>query len=178
MNYCGNCIVILALTLVIACLMAPSASAQAVGDALLNRGDSIAVYADSDDFAAMKNARPGQTVRLKVYENFEKFDRKIINRMAPVYASVVKRKKGGAYGSNGNLTIAFDSTHSSAGTKVPLRGVVELKGKGGTMKKVVSIVLFPVGWLIKGNDIDSPQGDYVIKPKPTVTEDTPVQYQR
>ncbi len=150
--------------------------AQSTGESLLNKGDSISVYVDAEDFEAMKASRAGQTVKLKILDNIVKFDKKLINKGQTVYASVIKRGRGGAYAGAGNMTIKFDSTHSSGKSMVPLRGMAEFKGKSGAGKKIISIVLFPIGWLIKGGDIEFPQGKNVWKP--VVTEDTTVKYQK
>ena len=42
---------------------------QSVGESLLNKGDSISVYVDAEDFEAMKQSRAGQTVKLKILDN-------------------------------------------------------------------------------------------------------------
>lgn len=149
---------------------------QSLGESLLNKGDSISVYVDAEDFEAMKSSRAGQTVKLKILENTVKFDKKLINKGQTVYASVIKRGRGGAYAGGGHMTIKFDSTFSSGKTMIPLRGMAEFKGKSGAGKKIISIVLFPIGWLIKGGDIEFPQGKNVWKP--VVTDDTPLKYQK
>lgn len=149
---------------------------QSTGEGLLNKGDSIGVYVDAEDFEAMKAARAGQTVKLKVLDNIVKFEKKLVNKGSTVFATVIKRSHGGAYAGGGNLTLKFDSTMSTGKSAIPLRGSAEFKGKSGTGKKIISFVLFPIGWLIKGGDIEFPQGKNVWKP--VVTEDTTVKYQK
>jgi hypothetical protein len=149
---------------------------QSLGESLLNKGDSIAVYVDAEDFEAMKASRAGQTVKLKVLDNIAKFDKKLINKGETVYASVIKRSRGGAYAGGGSIALKFDSTSSSGKTMVPLRGSAVIKGKSGAGKKIISIVLFPIGWLIKGGDIEFPQGANVWKP--VVNDNTTLKYKK
>ncbi len=169
-------LIIIAVTAAVLALTWKPVYSQSLGESLLNKGDSIAIYVDAEDFEAMKAARAGQTVKLKVLDNIVKFDKKLINKGQTVYASVIKRSRGGAYAGGGNLTLKFDSTFSSGKTMIPLRGSAQLKGKGGAGKKIISIVLFPIGWLIKGSDIEFPQGANVWKP--VVVDDTPLKYQK
>ncbi len=154
-----------------------TAQAASRGESLLNKGDSIAVYMDAEDFEAIKAAGKGAVVKLKVLENVVRSGEKLVNKGDPVFATVTERSHGGMYGGAGKAILAIDSTHSNARSKVPLRGTVTIKGKSSTPKTVVSIVLFPIGWLIKGGDIEfPPEGKNTYKP--VVTEDTPVYYQR
>ena len=176
MNLVKKLLLIIVMTAGILAVSWKPVYSQSVGESLLNKGDSIAVYVDAEDFEAMKASRSGQTVKLKVLENVMKFDKKLINKGQIVYASVIKRSKGGAYSGGGNLTIKFDSTKSSGKTTIPLRGTAQLKGKSGAGKKIISIVLFPIGWLIKGGDIEFPEGKNVWKP--VVVDDTPLKYQK
>ena len=169
-------LIIVAVTGMILTLTWKPVYSQSLGESLLNKGDSISVYVDAEDFEAMKASRSGQTVKLKILDNIAKFDKKLINKGQTVYASVIKRGRGGAYAGKGHMTIKFDSTLSSGKTMVPLRGSAEFKGKSGAGKKIISIVLFPIGWLIKGGDIEFPQGANVWKP--VVADDTPVKYQK
>lgn len=151
-------------------------AAPSKGESLLNKGDSIAVFVDAEDFEAIKAASKGAKVRLKVLENVVRSGEKLINKGDAVFATVTKRSSGGMYGGAGNATLTIDSTHSNAKSKIPLRGSVSIKGKSSTPKTIVSVVLFPIGWLIKGGDIEFPEGKNVYKS--VVTEDTPVYYQR
>lgn len=162
---------------VMAGIPATESAAQATGDALLNQGDSIPVYLDQDDFQAMKQSLPGQTVTLKVLENVMRFDQKLVNKQEVVWATMIKRRGGSSFGRNGQMTISFDSTRSSGGTIIPLRGVVELKGEGGGVKKIISYIPpWLQGFILKGNDVKFPEGENTFKP--VVKEDTPVVYQK
>ncbi len=170
-------IILIGLVALALAFCAPNAAAQATGDALLNQGDSIPVYLDQDDFTAMKSARPGQVVTLKVLENVMRFDQKLVNKREVVYATMIKRRGGSSFGRNGMMTINFDSTKSSGGTLIPLRGVVEFKGEGGGVKKIVSYIPpWLQGFILKGNDVKFPEGQNLFKP--VVKEDTPVVYQK
>jgi hypothetical protein len=170
--------------LVICCMVAamaicflttPTARAQqGKGESLLNKGDSIQVYVDAEDFEALKATKAGDKAKIKILANVERFGKKLIAKSEPVYVTITKRGKGGMYGGTGSLAFRVDSTRSTAKTMIPMKGAVTLKGKGNTVKKVVSIVLFPIGWLIKGADVDFPEGKNVFKS--VVTEDTPVDY--
>ena len=160
-------------------LLLPEVTAQAApsrGESLLNKGDSIAVYVDAEDFEAIKTAKKGAIVKLKVLENVVRSGEKLINKGDAVFATVTGRSHGGMYGGAGNAKLTIDSTHSNAKSKVPLRGSLSIKGKSSTPKTIISVVLFPIGWLIKGGDIEFPEGKNVYKS--AVTEDTPVYYQR
>jgi hypothetical protein len=145
------------------------------GESLLNKGDSIAVFVDAEDFEAIKAAKKGAVVKLKVLENVVRSGEKLINKGDAVFATVTSRSHGGMYGGAGNAKLTIDSTHSNAKTKVPLRGQMILVGKGkGILPYIPPIFL--VGWLLKGGDIEFPEGKNVYKS--VVTEDTPVYYQR
>lgn len=150
-------------------------AAPSKGESLLNRGDSIAIYLDAEDFEAIKAAKKGAVVRLKVLENVVRSGEKLINKGDVVFATVTGRSQGGMYGSAGNAKLTIDSTHSNAKSKVPLKGQVVLAGKGkGILPYIPPIIL--VGWLLKGGDIEFPEGENTYKP--VVVEDTPVYYQR
>jgi hypothetical protein len=145
------------------------------GESLLNKGDSIAVFVDAEDFEAIKAAKKGAVVKLKVLENVVRSGDKLINKGDAVFATVTGRSHGGMYGGAGNAKLTIDSTHSNAKTKVPLRGQMILVGKGkGILPYIPPIIL--VGWLLKGGDIEFPEGKNVYKP--VVAEDTPVYFQR
>jgi hypothetical protein len=170
---------ILAVTVIVMliAMSAPKSVAQATGDALLNQGDSIPVYIDKDSFEALKKAMPGQTVTMKVLDNVMRFDQKLVNKQETVYATMIERRGGSSFGRNGKMTINFDSTHSSGGTLIPLRGVVQLKGQGGGIKRIISILPpWLQGFVLKGNDVSYPEGKNFFKP--VVKEDTPVVYQK
>jgi len=158
------------------CLTWEHADAQSLGESMLTKGDSIAVYVDAEDWEAMKVSREGQVVKMKVLENIVKFDKKLVNKGQSVYATVLKRSRGGAYAGSGKLVLKIDSTHSTGKTMIPLRGGAEFKGKSGADKKVISIVLFPIGWLIKGGDVEFPEGKNVFKP--VTVDDVPLKYQK
>lgn len=147
---------------------------QAKGESILNKGDSIAVYVDAEDFDALKAAKKGDNAKIKILENFIANGKKLINKSAPVFCTVTQRSKGGMYGGAGKLEVRIDSTHSNAKTMIPLKGLIALKGKRSTPKTVISIVLFPVGWLIKGSDVEFPEGKNVFKA--VFTGDTKVDY--
>jgi hypothetical protein len=157
-------------------ILKPASLLAAKGESLLNKGDSIAVYVDAEDFEAIKAAKAGATVKIKVLENIVRSGEKLVNKGEAVFATVTGRSHGGMYGGAGNAKLAIDSTHSNGKTKIPLRGSITIKGKSSTPKTVISVVLFPIGWLIKGGDIEFPEGKNVFKP--VVADDTPVYYQR
>jgi hypothetical protein len=162
----------------LAALLLLKVTAQAApskGESLLNKGDSIAVYVDAEDFEVLKAAKAGAIVKLKVLDNIARSGDKLINKSETVFATVIKRSRGGMYGSAGGATLTIDSTHTNAKTKVPLRGQVIMAGKGkGILPYIPPIIL--VGWLLKGGDIEFPEGKNVFKS--VVTEDTPVYFQR
>jgi hypothetical protein len=151
-------------------------AAPSKGESLLNKGDSIAVYVDAEDFDAIKAAKKGAIVKLKVLENVVRSGEKLINKGDAVFATVTGRSHGGMYGGAGNAKLTIDSTYSNAKTRVPLKGQVILAGKGkGILPYIPPIIL--IGWLLKGGDIEPPEGGKNVY-KPVVAEDTPVYYQR
>jgi hypothetical protein len=156
-------------------LRATAQAAPSKGESLLNKGDTIAVYVDAEDFEVLKAAKAGSMVKLKVLQNIARSGDKLINKSETVFATVIKRSRGGMYGSAGGATLTIDSTHSSAKTRVPLKGQVVLAGKGkGILPYIPPIIL--VGWLLKGGDIEFPEGKNVFKS--VVVDDTPVYFQR
>lgn len=175
-DFIWKLLMILGIIAGVVCLTWEHAGAQSLGESMLSKGDSIAVYVDAEDWEAMKSARAGQVVKLKVLDNIMKFDKKLINKGQTVFATMMKRSRGGAYAGGGKLALKIDSTHSTGKTVIPLRGSAEFKGKSGAGKKIISIVLFPIGWLIKGGDVEFPEGKNVFKP--VTLEDVPLKYQK
>ncbi len=170
----GLTLVFTALILVLAAFSpGPVLAQQATGESLLTGGDTIAVYVDVEDFEALKGKQVGGKVTIKVLDNVDRFGSTLITKFTPVYCTVTKRSRGGMYGSAGKMTLQIDSTHSTAGTNVPLKGEAQFKGKG---KKTMAFILFPFGWMIKGQDIQFPEGHNVFKP--VVAQDTPLEYLR
>jgi hypothetical protein len=170
----GLTLALLALVLGVTALHpTPVLAQQATGESLITGGDTIAVYVDAEDFEALKGKSVGAKVTLKVLDNVDRFGSTLITKYTPVYCTVTKRSRGGMYGSAGKMMLQIDSTHSTAGTNIPLKGEAQFKGKG---KKTVAFILFPFGWLIKGKDIQFPEGHNVFKP--VVTQDTPLEYLR
>lgn len=156
-------------------LLKTSVLLGSTGESLLNKGDSIAVYVDAEDFEAIKAAETGAKVKIKVLENVVRSGEKLVNKGETVYATVVGRSHGGMYGGAGSAKLVIDSTHSNAKSKIPLKGSITLSGKGkGVLPYIPPIIL--VGWLLKGGDIEFPEGKNVFKP--VVADDTPVYYQR
>ena len=152
-------------------------AAPSKGESLLNKGDSIAVYVDAEDFDAIKAAKKGAIVKLKVLENVVRSGEKLINKgdrgicnchRAQPRRDVRRRRQRQA----DHRFDPFQRQEQSA----PQRSSLSIKGKSSTPKTIISVVLFPIGWLIKGGDIEFPEGKNVYKP--VVAEDTPVYYQR
>lgn len=96
--------------------------------------------------------KAGTQFLAKVNEDFKKGDDIFIYKGDPVFATVVKVKKPGWYGKGSELVIRFDSTMSSGGTFVPLKGQKIIKGKG---RKTIACVLFFIGWAIKGRNTET-----------------------
>ena len=163
------------LAMLVMVLILKSSASASKGESLFNKGDSIAVYIDAEDFEALKAANAGAVVKLKVLDNIVRSGDKLINKGQIVFATLKTRSRGSMYGGAGNATLAIDSTHTSAKSKVPLRGQISMTGKGkGILPYIPPIIL--VGWLFKGGDIEFPEGKNVFKP--VVAEDTPVYFQR
>jgi hypothetical protein len=152
--------------------------AASKGESLLNKGDSISVYIDQEDFTAIKAAKSGDKVKIKILDNVTRSGEKLINKGQAVYATLTSRSGGRGWGRGGNMVLAIDSTYSSGKSKVPLKGRVTITGKGAGVMKIVSYVppIIFFGWLIKGSDVEFPEGKNVFKP--VVADDTPVYYER
>lgn len=97
----------------------------------------------------------GTQFRAKVKEEFKKGDDIYIYKGDPVFATVESVKKPGWYGRGAELVIRFDSTLSTGGTFIPLKGKLTFKGKN---KKTLAYVLFFIGWAIKGKNVQT-KGD-------------------
>jgi hypothetical protein len=145
---------------------------QSVGDAIMEKGDSIDIYMSVEDFESIKSKSAGAQVTLKMLENEERRGKVLITKQTPVYCTVIERKKPGSFGSAGKLRMQVDSTHSTAGTVIPLDGEIELKGS----KKTWAVIVFFIGWAVKGGDIEFPEGENTYKP--VVAEETTLQYLR
>jgi hypothetical protein len=168
---------IILFTLTLAAFLVPEHvdAQQATGESLLTKGDTILVYVDQEDFEKIKASAPDDIVTMKILENVDRFGNTLITKFTPVYCTIDSRSGGGMYGKPGKMTVEIDSTHSTAGTMIPLKGEAQFKGKGkGVLPYIPPIILF--GWLIKGSDITFPEGDNVFKP--VVEEDTPLEYLR
>jgi len=152
----------------------PVSAQQSLGDSMFQKGESFKVYMDIEDFEAMKNARPGADATLKVLEHVDRYGDRLINKLTPVYCTVIQRKGPGSFGGGGKLVVQIDSTHSTGGDMVPLRGQFELKGGGKFWPKI----LFFVGWAVKGSDVKFPEQETDRTWDVVVTEDTPVKYVR
>ena len=78
----------------------------------------------------------------------------IVKKNANVYLNLIEFNKPGAFGRPGKIKAEFESVEA-AGPGVNGEGYIPLdnsiiiagEGKG---KKLISIILFPVGWLMKG----------------------------
>lgn len=165
-------LVALAVTL---CLPNQVEAQQATGESLLTKGDTILVYVDAEDFETLKGKKIDEIFTIKILDNVDRFGNTLITQFTPVFCTVESHKGGSSFGRGGKFTASIDSTHSTAGTLIPLKGQIVLKGKGkGILPYIPPIIL--VGWLMKGSDIQIPEGENVFKP--VVTNDTPLEYLR
>ena len=80
----------------------------------------------------------------------------IVKKNANVYLNLIEFKKPGAYGRPGVIRAEFESVEASgpdAGVDgsgfIPLDNSIIISGQGKG-KKLMAIILFPVGWLMKG----------------------------
>ena len=85
----------------------------------------------------------------EVAEQFTKGEDIYIYQGDPVIATVESVKKSGWYGRGGELVIRFDSTMSTGGTFIPLKGKLIEKGKS---RKMWAYIFFFVGWAINGKN--------------------------
>jgi hypothetical protein len=94
----------------------------------------------------------GTQFTAEVKEEFRKGEDIYIYKGDPVFTTVESVKKPGCYGKGAGLVVRFDSTLSTGGTFIPLKGKLAFKGKG---KKTLAYVLFFIGWAIKGKNFQT-----------------------
>lgn len=128
--------------------------ADATLKAKLYKGDKVEVKIGCQ--INTDTVKVGTQFRAEVKTQFEKggdSDRDIyIYKGDPVFATVESVKKRGWYGKGAELIVRFDSTLSSGGTFIPLKGQLPIKGKN---KKTLAYVLFFIGWAIKGKNVQT-----------------------
>ena len=97
----------------------------------------------------------------EVAEHFTKGDDIYIYQGDPVIATVESVKKSGWYGKAGELVIRFDSTMSTGGTFIPLKGKLIKKGKS---RKMWAYIFFFAGWAIKGKNAQAdPEETHIVE---------------
>ena len=128
-------------------------SAQAL-QGRLYKGDRVEVVLGCQINTDMIQA--GTQFTAKVKRAFQKGEDIYIYEGDPVFATVESVKKRGWYGRGAELVVRFDSTLSSGGTFVPLKGQLRFEGKG---KKTLAYVLFFIGWAIKGKNVQTTGGE-------------------
>ncbi|MCK4857591.1 MAG: hypothetical protein KAT58_06470 [candidate division Zixibacteria bacterium] len=175
MSFSGKApLIIAAVSLSLAFLIsAPSQAQQAKGEHILMKGDSIHVYVDIEDFEVLRRGSVGVKSTIKVLERVDRHGKILIAAGTLVYCTIAERSRPGMYGGAGKMVISIDSTHSTAGTKIPLKGKATFKGK---TKRTIACILFFYGWNIKGKDVIFPEGKNVFRP--VVRQDTPLEYLR
>jgi hypothetical protein len=144
-------VVILAVTYLTTLLVAP---AHAYLKARMYKGEEVKVLLGCQ--ISTDTVKAGSQFLAKVNEDFKKGDDIFIYKGDPVFATVAKVKKPGWYGKGSELVIRFDSTMSSGGTFVPLKGELKCKGKG---RKTIAYALFFIGWAIKGKNAETTPAD-------------------
>jgi hypothetical protein len=129
-----------------------STSAQNTG--ILFNGDKVEVLLNCQ--ISTDTIRAGTKFTAKVKENVGKAGDTYIYKDDPVFATIDSVKKNGWYGKGAELVVRFDSTFSSGGTIVPLKGKWRDKGKN---RKTLAYILFFIGWAIKGKNIETSIND-------------------
>ena len=120
----------------------------------LYKGDKVEVVLGCQ--VNTDTVRIGTQFTAKVKAAFQKGEDVYIYEGDPVFATVESVKKRGWYGRGADLVVRFDSTLSSGGTFVPLKGHLSLRGKD---KRTLAYVLFFVGWAIKGKNVQTTGGE-------------------
>jgi hypothetical protein len=128
-------------------------SAQALVGRLY-KGDKVEAVLDCQ--ISTDTVKVGTQFMARVNKAFEKGEDIYIYEGDPVFATVESVKKPGCYGKGAELIVRFDSTLSSGGTFVPLKGRLTFKGKG---KRTLACVLFFIGWAIKGRHVQTTGGE-------------------
>ncbi|MFQ6032389.1 MAG: hypothetical protein ACE5K2_05645 [Candidatus Zixiibacteriota bacterium] len=127
--------------------------ARAILKGRLYKGDKVTVKLGCQ--IGTDTIKVGTQFTAEVKEEFRKGEDVYIYKGDPVFATVESVKKPGWYGRGAELVIRFDSTLSTGGTFIPLKGKLTLKGKN---KKTLAYVLFFIGWAIKGKNVQT-KGD-------------------
>ncbi len=116
----------------------------------LYKGDEVKVKLGSQ--INTDTIKVGTQFTAEVNEEFRQGEDIYIYKGDPVFATVELVKKPGWYGKGAGLVVRFDSTLSTGGTFIPLKGRLAFKGKG---KKTLAYVLFFIGWAIKGKNVQT-----------------------
>jgi hypothetical protein len=146
----------LALTVALMVSFIPFLATQA--DAALKgrlyKGDRVKVKLGSP--IAADTVKTNMRFHAEVAEQFTKGEDVYIYQGDPVIATVESVKKPGWYGRAGELVIRFDSTMSTGGTFIPLKGKVIEKGKS---RRMWACIFFFVGWAINGKNAQAGPDD-------------------
>lgn len=124
--------------------------AHATLKAKLYKGDKVEVKIGCQ--INTDTLKVGTQFRAKVRTQFEKGGDIYIYEGDPVFATVESVKKRGWYGKGAELIVRFDSTLSSGGTFIPLKGQLPIRGKN---RKTLAYLLFFMGWAIKGKNVQT-----------------------
>jgi len=121
--------------------------------------DKIKVELPSVDEIFSQDLKPGDKLiatvsRDLVYESPSNLKYYIVKKHANVYLNIIEFKKPGAFGRPGAIKAEFESVEAAgpgvdASGFIPLDNSIIISGQGKG-KKLMAIILFPVGWLMKG----------------------------
>ena len=166
--------VLLPLAIIFLVSTAVADAQQSLGDSMFQKGESFSVHMDIEDFESLKSGSAGDLATIKVLDHVDRYGDRLINKLTAVHCTVLESKGPGSFGGGAKLIVQIDSTHSSGGDMVPLRGEFELKGGSKTWPKI----LFFIGWAVKGGDIKFPENEADRTYNVVVREDTPVKFVR
>ncbi len=147
-------------TLMLAIVAAPAATAKTIPVSIFKgANDKIEVKLPTVDEIFSQDLKPGDKLIATVTKDVvhttpSNLKYYIVKKNANVYLNLIEFKKPGAFGRPGTIKAEFESVEAAgpgvdASGFVPLDNSIIISGQGKG-KKLMAIILFPVGWLMKG----------------------------
>lgn len=146
--------------LALALVIAPTAYAKTIPVSIYKGvNDKIKVELPSVDEIFSQDLKPGEKLVATVsqdlvYESPSNLKYYIVKKRANVYLNIIEFKKPGAFGRAGSIRAEFESVEAAGpgvdgSGFIPLDNSIIISGEGKG-KKLMAVILFPVGWLMKG----------------------------